>query len=112
MHSEEKRRPATHWKFGNPVKFTCCCIQIDAGNILHLRKTRDKEFLAITNYTLIHVVVVSLQKETQAPTCCVIAEKSTLLAVAEKSLSWVLSSVLRRVTLDRVMSALSKLSWI
>ena len=46
------------------------------------------------------------------PTCCVTEVKSTFLAFAEKLLSWFLTSVVKKVKVDRVMSVFSKCCWI
>lgn len=46
----------THLTSSNRINFICCCIQIDAGNVVHLRET----WLTITFYAR----MVNLHKET------------------------------------------------
>lgn len=46
------------------------------------------------------------------PTCCVREVKLMFLALVEKLMSWFLTSGVKNVTVDRVMSVFSKCCWI
>lgn len=57
----------THLNFSKLIKLIGYCSQIDAGNVFHLRETREKQWLTIPCFTQIHLMMANLHKEVWKP---------------------------------------------